>query len=173
MNKLTFILLSFLVSFSLVAQTNKDWKSTTNKEFSLKYPSDITADESGELGAPLFLFFELESDKDPFRENINVTTESLAGRNVTLAQYAEAAKDAIAQMIKNSKVIESKTVTDKSGTYQKIIFTGDQEDYKLKFEQHYRVTKDKAYVVTFTAEEDKFATYQKRGEEIMATFKLK
>ena len=57
--------------------------------------------------------------------------------------------------------------------YQRIIYTGKQGEFNLKFEQYYWVIDEKAYVLTLTCEEDEFENYQETGETILNSFVLK
>jgi len=76
-------------------------------------------------------------------------------------------------MVTNSNLIESKRIKTDSDEFQKIIYTGDQGIFHLKYEQYYWVINDKAYVLTFTSEQDKFSDFKERGEKILNSFKLK
>jgi len=62
-------------------------------------------------------------------------------------------------------------VNDKE--FQKLVFTGKQGKFDLKWQQYYRVEKDKAYVLTLTCEEDQYDNYLDIGQKIMNTFKIK
>ena len=67
-------------------------------------------------------------------------------------------------MITDGNIIESKRITTEPLNYQKVIYTGKQGIYNLKFEQYYWVVDDKAYILTLTCEESQFDNYQATGE---------
>jgi len=69
-------------------------------------------------------------------------------------------------------IIESKRMDSGKGIYHKMIFSGDQGIFHLKFEQYYFIDKAKAYVVTFTAERSNFDNYITTAEKILSSFKL-
>ena len=57
--------------------------------------------------------------------------------------------------------------------YHKIIYGMSQGIFKLWMEQYYFIKNEKAYVLTFTAEADKFNDYKITGEKILNSFLLK
>lgn len=57
--------------------------------------------------------------------------------------------------------------------YQKEVYSGDQANYKLAFEQYYWVVGNNAYVLTFTAEQTAYDEYKAIGEKMMNTFRIK
>jgi hypothetical protein len=76
-------------------------------------------------------------------------------------------------LLTNSDLIESKRIKKSNAEFHKLIYTGDQGVFHLKFEQYYWVIDSKAYVLTFTSEEEKFATYSETGEKILNSFSIK
>ena len=76
-------------------------------------------------------------------------------------------------MIKNSKLIESKRMNTKGKEFHKMVYSGEQSDVLLTFEQYYWVKKNKAYILTLTCSEESFDRFKKTGEEILASFVLK
>jgi hypothetical protein len=93
--------------------------------------------------------------------------------NIDLGKYVEISEGQIKTMITSGVIVESKR--QKSGDYdfQKILFTGKQGIFDLKFEQYYFVDKQKAYVLTLTCEINEFDQYKETGEKILNSFKLK
>jgi len=75
-------------------------------------------------------------------------------------------------MITNGKLLESKRLSKNGSEFQKVIYTGEEGIYKLKFEQYYLIKNDKAYVITLTCELDQFEAYKTIGEKILNSFQL-
>lgn len=165
-----------LVLFSSVAfaQTPaSNWETLSEENYTVQYPSDWDLDQSGTLGTSFFMFSPVENDDDTFRENINLIQQSLEGLGVDLAQFVEVSEGQIKSMITNAKMIESKTIKNGNIQYHKFIYTGDQGQYHLKFEQYFFLQNEQAYVLTFTSESSKFADYQAIGEKILQSFSIK
>lgn len=160
------------------------WKTLTRENYTIRYPDSLEVDESGKLGVRFFLYFPNESLEDRFRENINLTTEDLQGRDITLDDYAELSIRQIKNYIPEAEIIEKSVETDKEGNrYYRLMFSGVQgigsgtdggynPRFELTFLQHYKIAGGKAYVLTLTGERHRFADYQKTGEQIMSTFRI-
>lgn len=151
----------------------EEWKTVKEKTFSINYPSTWGLDQSGQMGTSLILFSPLESEQDTFRENVNVIVQDLKGMDIDLDKYTEISEDQVKKLITNSAIVESKRIKNGNSEYHKIIYTGEQGLFKLTFEQYYWVKKDKAYVLTFTSEQDKFEHFKETGEEILNSFEHK
>ena len=169
------ILLSFLLSTSACygANTDTSWKKIDKANYLIQYPSDWELNESGQMGTSFILFSPLESDKDKFKENVNLLIQDLSGYNLDLNKYTDMSVKQIKTMIPNSTLIESKRIKTSSQEYQRLIYTGDQSSFHLKFEQYYWVKNNKAYVLTLTCEQNKFSKYKVVGERILNSFRLK
>jgi len=166
-------ILFFLFPFWLFGQSQHGWKTISQSNYSLKYPSNWELNEGGLMGTKLILFSALESSDDTFRENVNLIVQDLTGYNLDLGGYSKMSKEQIKTMISNSQIIEGTTTRSNSNPCYKVIYTGDQGVFHLKFEQYYFVIADKAYVLTITAERNKFEKFKHVGESILNTFKIK
>jgi hypothetical protein len=70
-------------------------------------------------------------------------------------------------------ILDSTRLQDERGPYHQLIFTGRQGIFRLKWKQHYRVFGRKAYVLTFTAQESRFAAYLEQVDRVMQSFALR
>lgn len=167
------IIFLFLLStiFSVNAQTN--WKTLEDNSYSVKYPSDWEVNSTGMMGTSFILFSPLAEGQDNFKENVNLLIQDLSEYDLDLDKYVEISVGQIKTMITNSNIIESKTIKSELGEYQKMIYTGEQGMFKLKFEQYYWVINNNAYVLTFTSELDKYLNYKETGEAILNSFVIK
>jgi len=175
-------LLILLLELTACAQTEEnktptlalgEWKSLTEKNYSINYPKDWELNTSGLMGSSFILFSPPSSEKDQFKENINLLIQDLTGHNLDLEKYTAISEEQIKTMITDGDIIESKRITTDTLSQHQIIYTGRQGIFNLKFEQYYWVIGDKAYVLTLTCEESEFENYQKLGEKILNSFKLK
>jgi len=153
--------------------TIKEWKTLDQPGYTIKYPSTWELNQSGQMATSFIIFAPLESDKDKFKENVNLLVQDLTGYNLDLNKYTEISEGQVKTMVTNSALIESKRVKDDKAEYHKIIYTGDQGIFHLKFEQYYWIINNKAFVLTFTSEQDKFVDMIETGEKILNSFILK
>jgi hypothetical protein len=163
------------IGFLLLAGCNKsntsdNWKTFEAIDYSIQYPDNWSLDKSGRLGTEFFLFSELSSSSDKFKENINLIIQNIAGPDAILENYVAKSEKQIREM---GSLQSSETINANGLTYQKLIYTSGQGNFKLKFEQYYIVEFSKAYILTLTTKEDEFDHYQEVGEKIMNSFKLK
>lgn len=174
MKNLNFILLLLLINFgSLISQNDAKWEGLVNEEYTIRYPSDWFLSEKGEMGTKFFLFTKLESGNDMFSENINLMIQDLTSYSgMTLEKFTDISIRQIDNMITNYKIIENKLVKTEQSEYQKIIYTGDQGKLKLRFVQYYFISKDKAYILTFTSEINKYKFYSTIADKILNSFKI-
>ncbi len=173
---LTSILLFISCNNKAMEISEKDkieWKVLDEKEYSISYPTSWELDQSGLHGSSFFLFSKLNSENDSFRENINLLIQNLSGLNMDLDKFANLSENQINAMVTNGKMIENERLKSKGIEFQKMIYTSEQNNRQLQFEQYYWVKDDQAYILTFTAEENQFYAYQKLVEKILDSFKLK
>jgi hypothetical protein len=151
----------------------KDWKTLNEKGYSIQYPDNWELNTSGQMSTSFILFSKQTSPQDQFRENVNLIIQDLTKQNINLDKYVEISEGQVKTMITNGKLIESKRLNSNGIDFQKVIYTGDQGTYKLKFEQYYLIKKNKAYVLTLTCETRQFDAYKEIGEQILNSFILK
>jgi hypothetical protein len=147
------------------------WKSLKSANFKISYPSDWILEEDTQIGAKFVLY--TPDNSDDFRENINLMIQDLTGYGLDLDSYTEISKQQLPQIFEETKIVLSEKRTKNNQEYQRIIYSGRQAQFHLKFEQYYWVINDKAYILTLTCAKDQFDNYQKIGEKIMDSFQLK
>ncbi|MEM8529078.1 MAG: leucine-rich repeat domain-containing protein [Bacteroidota bacterium] len=167
---LLFSIKGFAQDMEKSGEVNQKWKTYQSDLFTIQYPESWTPDDSGTMGAQLFLFAPLESEQDRFRENINVLIQDIATFNLDLSSYADLSKRQIETMATNGEILESRRINLEDKEYHKMVYQADQGTLRLQFEQYYFIRNDKAFVVTLTCEADKFSTYQAVGEVILNSF---
>lgn len=153
---------------------SKTWKLHDESDYSVKYPNSYELDKSGQIGTKFILFSKPTSPQDMFRENVNLMIQDLTAQNVDLDMYVKISEEQIKAMLTESKMIESKRLTDhKNKQFQRLIYIGKQGQLMLKWHQYYWVENKKAYVLTLTCEANQYDKYVSEGENIMKTFTIK
>jgi Ni/Co efflux regulator RcnB len=191
LNKIFSIVLSasFLCGQIATAQSNSSqitaskWQTLNRNNYSVKYPADwdLQQSDNKETGTivnatvryQFAVLSQLESPQDQFRENVNLVIEDLDGKKLDLDEYSRLAENQLKTMMKNCKILEQKKVNKGVRPYFKIIWTWDYQTVPLKVEQYTWLLDGKAYILTFTSEQTKFAQFQQVGEKILDTFTLK
>lgn len=142
--------------------------------YSFAYPANWEENLDKTLGVEFIVLSPLSSATDKFRENINLVIQDLSNYNLDLDKYTELSLGQIKNIVTNSVLIESKRISKiDSEQYQRVIYTGEQGIFNLKFVQYYFVVDKKAYVLTFTSEQLEFDKYKEGAEETMNSFIVK
>lgn len=149
------------------------WKTFKGTNYSVQYPPDWELDQSGQMGTSFVLFSKLENDKDPFKENVNLLVQDLTGHNIDLDKFVEISEGQVKTMITNSTLVESTRMKSSNPEFHKMIYSGDQGIYHLKFEQYFWIINQQAYILTLTCEQTKFSDYKETGEKILNSFLFK
>lgn len=173
MKKLPFIgLFILMITMSAFAQDN--WKSLDEESYSIQYPADWRLDESGMMGTSFFIQSPSTSSEDAFSDNVNLLIQDLSGHDLDLDAYTELSESQIKTMIVDSKITESTRMKDDQGrAFHKIVYTGTVQTGELRFEQYYWVENSKAFVLTFTCEEDILDNEKEVGQKVLDSFVLK
>jgi serine/threonine-protein kinase len=157
------------------SNTNKEtanWQKFTGANYAIQYPTNWQLTEFLQKGIPFCVFSPLENEVDKFKENINLMIQDLSGRNIDLNKYVALSEEQVKTMVPNSSLLESKRIKSGDTEFHKVIYTGVQNNFHLQFEQHYWVINQKAYILTLTCEQKKFADEQILGEKILNSFVL-
>lgn len=153
-------------------ENSKNWKSFEDDNYSVQYPEGWDLNTSGQMGTSFMLFSPASSAQDQFRENVILMIEDLSGQNIDLDKYVKISEGQIKRMITDGKVIESQRIVRGSSEFQKIVLTGRQGIFDLKTTQYYCIKNNKAYILTFSCEEDQYDVFKVRGEMILNSFRF-
>ena len=121
----------------------------------------------------LFLFAPLAKEEDKFRTNINVMIQDLAGQNIGLEQYKEISDKQFAGLGASVELTESVVIKKEKKAYFRASYAMTQEQLKVKIISFCLIKNEKAYLITFCTEFEKYEQYKKAGEEILNSFVVK
>ena len=139
--------------------------------FKMDYPRDWSKQE-GFMGTTVIFLSPMEGSNDRFREILSVMVQDLSTQPMTLDQYTELSIQQIGEIITDGQVISSTKVGFAGGDGWELIYAGKQGQYKLKWKCQYIIFGDKAYLLTYAAEEDKFEKYLTGIEQMFRSFTL-
>jgi len=151
----------------------ENWSVLSESDFSIHYPDSFELDTSGQLGLNFILFSNPTSEKDLFLENINLVVQDLTGNSMNLDQFVEVSEEQIRNYFIGGNIVNSERTNENSKRERhRIVFTGKQEQFDLKFLQYYWIANGKAYILTLTAEANQFEKYLPVSEQVMNTFEI-
>jgi len=143
------------------------------KGYTINYAENWELNNSSQMGTEFILFSRLEGSGDVFRENVNLIVQDLPAKGMSLADYTALSEAQIKTLITHSKLLSSKRIKSGSREYQRLEYTGQQGVYSLHFVQYYQIQHNKAYVLTFTAEQNQFTRYREEAEMMLQSFQVK
>jgi serine/threonine-protein kinase len=173
------IIIAIMASCDQAKQNNaqneipNDWKTFEHKDYSIQFPDSFEYKTSEKMGAIVIFFPKDTSSTYNFTANINLMIQDLQGLNISLDDFVKRSEYQIETMITNGNLIESERINKNSFEFHRLAYTGTQGKLTLRFEQHFTIKNEKAYILTFTTEDDHFDNYKTVGKEIMDSFKIK
>lgn len=114
-----------------------------------------------------------EGAEDKFQGNFNVLVQDLSTQPMTLEEYTDLSLKQIKQLITNCKVEVSKEMTLGGKPGYTVAYKGDQGVLHLYFASAYTIKDNKAYLITFTCEQDKYPEYSVIVEKVFNSFEFK
>ena len=145
------------------------WQIFQMPGYSFQYPDTFDLDTTGYSGTSFMLFSKKTSEQDPFRENITLLIQDV-GDTISLDRYAEIARAQVGTIITSGKVLESKRLMQDGMPYHRLVFSGRQGEFNLKWKQYYWIRKKKAWVITLTCEESQYGRFSVIADQLVSTF---
>jgi acetaldehyde dehydrogenase (acetylating) len=143
------------------------WAPWKGDGVGLTYPVEWTMDRSGAQGTSVIFLSPLDSG-DVFRDNVNLLVQDAAGTD--LPAYIAATEQQVRALNKGD-LLHSATQRNSTGEYHTFEYTGTANDLHLHWKQEVRMRGGKAYLLTFTAQEDAWEEMLYVAEAIMGSFK--
>jgi serine/threonine-protein kinase len=122
------------------------------------------------MGTVVLFKASLEDASDMFQENLNVVVGDLP-EPMKLDEFTDANIDQI-KSIFAAEVVDSSSTTLANNPARKVIYNLKQGQYDLKLMQIYMLKGNKAYVITYTAEEDKYSDLLGTIQAMINTFEI-
>ncbi len=124
-------------------------------------------------GSIVAVYAPPDSPDDQFAENLNIVFEDISSfPEITLEQYTEKGKEVLGKMLTKFSLLKNESTTISNINARTLTFTATQGIYRLKFKQTSLIVNKRAYVITFSAEENKFAKYENTGASIINSFRI-
>ena len=126
----------------------------------------------GNVGAAVTFLSPSDGPDDRFRESVQVLVQDLPFSTMTLRQYTDISLSQATSQIPDFTLLSSNPTLLADREAQRVIYRGQQGAYELKWEQVWLVDRGRAYVITLTAELNRFATLHATAEAIIQSFGL-
>ena len=137
----------------------------------IEYPSDWTKNEQV-MGTVATFLSPQESASDIFKENVNVIVQDLSTQPMTLEEYTELSVGQVEQFITDANILDSSVTTLDGTSAHKVVYTGKQGQYSLKWMQVWTIKDNTAYVLSYTAEANKYNDFLDTAQEMVDSFEI-
>ena len=148
------ILVILLITTQILISQNTLSKEIKRNGYSMMYPSELRLDESGRNGTQFILFTEKLGGANNFVENINLIIQDLKDMNIDLNKYIEITENQVGD---NGKIVFSERINSNGNSeFHKLVSELEMSNINLRALQYAFVKSEKAYILTFTSEYDKY-----------------
>ncbi|SHG59342.1 hypothetical protein [Winogradskyella jejuensis] len=168
-------ILTLALSFAMTFAFAQEMKTFTKDNYTIDYDTTWEISEQKIQPAVQFMILSDESTqaKDKFRENINLSAESLQGQELNAADYAKISLDQISVQIPGAKIITNESKKLNGIDCQEIIWSADfGNNMILKFKQVIFVRGGTGYALTFSSTTTEFDTYKESANKMLSSFKF-
>jgi eukaryotic-like serine/threonine-protein kinase len=138
--------------------------------FTLQYPKDWEK-QVGAMGSAVVILSPREGDSDKFRENVNVLVQTLPDK-MTLDQYSKLSLDQAPKLITGFDLLDQGPTQLAGRPARRVHYRGEQGSFRLEWEQVWTVLGGQAFILTYTAERDRYEMYLRTAEATFASFRL-
>ena len=160
------LLLAITFSTTVFAAVQSTAYVDSKNQFSINPPAGWTVDSSGAYGTAVILYGPTDSN---FRINMNIIVQATS---LTLSAYVAGSKSQLSTGLTNYALV-SETLTTIGGVpADELVNTFTQGSYSIKDQQDYLVQNGNAYVITSTALQTDYGTYQPSFNESVQTFQI-
>jgi hypothetical protein len=154
-------------------ETPNNWKHYGTRQFSIDFPQDWKLNETPQSGVLFNIMAPIDTEKDDFRENVNLITQDLTDQPMDLNAFVQLSEKQINSMGKIASLISSKRIKTAKGTYHSLYYNYKPSPFQLTIEQHIWIKESKAYILTFTGEQEGYVQYREISQQILNSFVFK
>jgi serine/threonine-protein kinase len=172
---LTSYLLLFFGLFTNPGDTtiSTEWKTLEHGDFSIQYPPDWTAESFENSVMEFTISSPIVDEEDNYADFVNLQIQNLPGLNKTLDSYvAEFSRD-IPFIYQKATVRKNEKTTKARKNCYVLEYAGVFNDFPIAYRQYIWFENDKAYSLTFTAEQGSFDKWDAISQKVMDSFTFK
>lgn len=176
MNNKKSVMMCFLMCvFVFSCNQDIDFKQYNYDSFAINSPKDWSQSKTKNI---VVFKAKRESSSDTFLDNFNVIVQGLGEGNMSLKDYSELTYNQIKQAFGDESILEFKNTLLSDKEAKEIIYSiprnpASQIYVELKAYQKWVIKDNKAFVLTFTAQEKNFEKNRTIVEKMFDSFKLK
>ena len=167
-------MLSLLSGFAYSnAQNSGNAELQTKKvgEITIAFPKGYEFTENMPGGAKFGLLSPLTSEKDTFRDNVNLLIQEI-GQDIDIAEGLEPMKQQMSKYITNYVGIDAKVMDIPAGKAIRMEYLGNMGVMKIHWVQYMVSKNKKLYILSCTSEQHTYNQYEKDFANIAKSLTL-
>ncbi|AFZ11898.1 serine/threonine protein kinase [Crinalium epipsammum PCC 9333] len=158
-------------------QLNTNWIDYHNVEqgIKIKYPANWERqDLQNPVTAEVVIFLpSQENDNDTFPTKLVIKVEDLSKRPMTLDEYTNSVIWEIRQFLQEANIIKSSSATLAHRPAHKIVYSGKYQQSELVTNMEvWALKSNKVYIITYSAESEKYAESLETAKQMIKTFEI-
>ncbi len=139
----------------------------------LDYPENWAKQKRDEIFFKGIILIPDDADiNDSARNNLSIEIEELSSTTISLAQYTEEEVNKIKKFSESNNIVGPTDITVASNQGAKVIFSTVENGKELKKMRNWTLRQNKAYIITYTADRDKFDRYSGEVERVIKSFEI-
>ncbi len=140
----------------------------------MKYPKDwiIQKIEDRFTGDVAKFFSPQNNDSNSFKPELSVEMEDLK-KSISLPDYTNLKVNQITRYLTNPRINQSHPTKLAKLPAHEVIYTGKQEQFNVKRMAVWTVKDNKAYIVTYTAEESQYDAFLETAQAMMNSLEIR
>ncbi|MBD2355600.1 serine/threonine protein kinase [Tolypothrix sp. FACHB-123] len=173
----------FTTAFNTSVPANPQPSLAVNKEYSIydnpthsiqiEYPLSWKVRQIGDpLTGDLVKFWSLPTNSSKkFAVEVNINVENVKAA-ISLEEYTNLSVNDITQFFTDAIILDSHFTTLSNLPAHQVIYSGKEEGYNVKRMAIWTLKNNKAYIITYTAEESQYDQYLQTAQKMIESLKI-
>ena len=138
----------------------------------MKYPKTWIKQEIGTFGDVAKFLSPLKSGSNTFPAQVTIEMENLK-QPILLAEYTNSKVNEITQYLTNARIHVSRSTTLANQPAHEVVYSGKQEQYNVKRRAVWLLKTNRAYIITYTADESQYDDFLKTVQEMINSLEIR
>lgn len=165
-------ILGGLTANSPSADTSLLFYENSNYGIRMKYPKTWNKQDIGTYGDVAKFLSPTKTNSNTFPAELTIEVEHFK-QPTSLAQYTNSKVNDITQYLTNARIDDSRTTTLAHLPAHEVIYSGKQEQYNLKRKAVWLLKNNKAYILTYTAQESQYDDYLNTAQDMINSLEIR
>jgi serine/threonine-protein kinase len=160
------------VTSILTPTTKYEAYQDNDLKIKIDYPETWAKQKHDDILSRRIILIPDDPDSSNERNNVSINVEDLSSATISLSQYTQETVAALKKFSDATEINGPNDVTVASSQGSKVIFLAVEDGKEQKKMQIWTLRQNRAYIITYTADRDKFDRYIDRVDKIVKSFEI-